>query len=192
MEACGDAVHELMDDIRAVDWLPLDAALERLSRGYERAFLANVGPIALQAAAAAETARRSRAKQPVPEKRRSRRAVPAPAATPPSAPAPAISEPMPEITAPDFAEIAQDERVLVESEDLETGVLEAEAVEIEAAVYAGDFQMVSQSAETEPTVEAEPAAASAPAAIESEATGTDRRAGLSLVRKVRDWLRRAA
>ena len=38
MEACGDAVHELMHDIRAVDWLPLDAALERLSRGYERAF----------------------------------------------------------------------------------------------------------------------------------------------------------
>src|ERR1700749_468205 len=30
MEACGDAAHELMHDIRAVDWLPLDAALERL------------------------------------------------------------------------------------------------------------------------------------------------------------------
>src|SRR6201989_2443851 len=62
METSGEPTHELMDDIRAVDWLPLDAAVERLSRAYERAFLANVGPIALQAAARAEPARRSRAK----------------------------------------------------------------------------------------------------------------------------------
>ena len=32
-----------MDDVRAVDWLPLEDAVERLSRAYERAFLANVG-----------------------------------------------------------------------------------------------------------------------------------------------------
>src|ERR1700684_2275224 len=35
MEADGEPVHELMHDVRAVDWLPLDAAVERLSRGYE-------------------------------------------------------------------------------------------------------------------------------------------------------------
>jgi 8-oxo-dGTP diphosphatase len=52
MEANGGQVHALMRDVRAVDWLPLDAAVERLSRGYERAFLANVGPLALQGAAA--------------------------------------------------------------------------------------------------------------------------------------------
>jgi 8-oxo-dGTP diphosphatase len=179
MEACGDAVHELMHDIRAVDWLPLDAALERLSRGYERAFLANVGPIALQAAASAETTRRSRAKQPVPEKRRSR-AAPS-IAPPPSAPTPAISEPMPDVAAPDFAEAAQDVPVLVESEDLETGTLEAEAVEAEAAVDAGDFQMVPQSAEI----------AVADSANNSDAF-TDRPARRGLVRRVRDWLRRAA
>jgi 8-oxo-dGTP diphosphatase len=86
MQACGEPVHELMHDIKEVDWLPLEAALERLSRGYERVFLANVGPIAL-AAATAETARRSRAKAPAPEKRRSRR--PAPAPTPVIAPPPA-------------------------------------------------------------------------------------------------------
>jgi 8-oxo-dGTP diphosphatase len=181
MEASGDAVHELMHDIRAVDWLPLDGALERLSRGYERAFLANVGPIALQAAASAEIVRRSRAKQPVPEKRRSRRAVPAPAATPPSAPAPAISEPMPDVTASDFAEVAQDVPVLVDSEDLETGAVEAEAVEAEAAVYADEFQMVPQSA-----------AIVAADSADSGAAITDRPARRSLVRKVRDWLRRAA
>src|SRR6202043_3861890 len=53
MEADGEPVHELMNDIKAVDWLPLPDAVERLSRGYERAFLENVGPIAL--AAVAET-----------------------------------------------------------------------------------------------------------------------------------------
>ena len=33
MEAGGERTHELMHDVRAVDWLPLDAAVERLSRG---------------------------------------------------------------------------------------------------------------------------------------------------------------
>src|SRR6267154_868735 len=61
------------------------AAVERLSRAYERAFLANVGPLALEAAAAARYPRRVRVKQPVPEKRRGRRAVaPSPSLTPQS------------------------------------------------------------------------------------------------------------
>jgi 8-oxo-dGTP diphosphatase len=50
MEARGGQVHALMRDVKSVDWLPLDQAVERLSRGYERAFLANVGPLALEAA----------------------------------------------------------------------------------------------------------------------------------------------
>src|SRR3978361_49729 len=45
MEAHGDQARELMNDVKAVTWLPLDEAVERLSRGYERAFLANVGPL---------------------------------------------------------------------------------------------------------------------------------------------------
>ena len=176
MEACGDAVHELMHDIKAVDWLPLDAALERLSRGHERAFLANVGPIALQAAASAEAARRSRAKSAA-EKRRSRRVVPAPAAAPPFTPAPAMSEPMPEVTAPEFAEVALDERALLGSD----GAAEAEAVETEAAVDADEFQMVPQSVEI-----------SAANPADGDDAITDRPARRGLVRKVRDWLRRAA
>ena len=52
MEAHGGQVHALMRDVKAVDWLPLDQAVERLSRGYERAFLANVGPLALEGTAA--------------------------------------------------------------------------------------------------------------------------------------------
>ena len=51
MEANGEQVRQLMDDVRAVEWLPLDAAVVRLSRAYERVFLANVGPLALAAAA---------------------------------------------------------------------------------------------------------------------------------------------
>jgi len=43
METSGGQVYELMDDVRAVDWLPLD-------RTYERAFLEHVGPLALVAA----------------------------------------------------------------------------------------------------------------------------------------------
>ncbi|MBB4261174.1 MULTISPECIES: NUDIX hydrolase [unclassified Bradyrhizobium] len=50
MEADGGPVRKLMNDIKAVDWLPLDDALARLSREYERAFLTQIGPIALAAA----------------------------------------------------------------------------------------------------------------------------------------------
>ncbi|WP_027556864.1 NUDIX hydrolase [Bradyrhizobium sp. Cp5.3] len=50
MEAEGGPVRKLMNDIKAVDWLPLDDAIARLSREYERAFLTETGPIALAAA----------------------------------------------------------------------------------------------------------------------------------------------
>ena len=49
MEAGRDPVRELMRDVKAVEWLPLTDAVDRLSRGYERAFLEQVGPIALSA-----------------------------------------------------------------------------------------------------------------------------------------------
>jgi len=72
MEAAGEQAYELMNDIRAVDWLPLNAAVERLSRSHERVFLANVGPQALSA-----FARRQKAKglaSAAPASRRRRRA----------------------------------------------------------------------------------------------------------------------
>jgi 8-oxo-dGTP diphosphatase len=49
MEASREPVRRLMRDVKAVEWLPLKDAVERLSRGYERAFLEQVGPIALSA-----------------------------------------------------------------------------------------------------------------------------------------------
>jgi 8-oxo-dGTP diphosphatase len=131
MEADGEPVHELMRDVRAVDWLPLDDAVERLSRGYERAFLANVGPIALQAAAQAEQARRSRTKQPAPEKRRPRRAAPPSISEP-------VSEPTPSAPDADLPAVAQDESVVIES-----AAVEAEA----GPAYSEQFRMVPQSGE---------------------------------------------
>src|SRR6202163_4693300 len=78
MEANGEQVRQLMDDVKAVDWLPLDAAVERLSHVYERAFLANVGPLALEAAALARVPR-PKAKPRAPAKPRGRQAgVPRP------------------------------------------------------------------------------------------------------------------
>lgn len=47
MEAADEPSQPLMDDVRAVDWLPLDAAVARLSRDHERTFLEAVGPYAL-------------------------------------------------------------------------------------------------------------------------------------------------
>jgi 8-oxo-dGTP diphosphatase len=86
MEAAPEQAYELMNDIKAVEWLPLDLAVGRLSRAYERAFLSHVGPHALENAALGGASRRAKAKAPVAKKRRSRQAP---------APKPPISEPLP-------------------------------------------------------------------------------------------------
>jgi len=104
MQADGDQVYELMTDIREVDWLPLDAAVDRLSRSYERTFLENVGPIAVDAALADLSRRKAKAapaidaapatKSAPPKKRRARPAVPV--QLPSAVPVPArLAEPMP-------------------------------------------------------------------------------------------------
>jgi 8-oxo-dGTP diphosphatase len=174
METSGEPSHELMDDVRAVDWLPLEAAVERLSRFYEQTFLAHVGPLAL------ELARRPRAKQTAPAKRRSRRVVvpepvrPIPVSdspVPTEVPAPAL--PPPELIGP---EIPQDEPVLQEGE------LEA----ADASIAPMEFEAVTEFAEE---------AFEAPAAearCEDAAARTAKSERVNLVQKVRDWLRRAA
>jgi 8-oxo-dGTP diphosphatase len=81
METHGEQVYELMGDVNAVEWLPLDAAVERLSRAYERVFLANVGPLALEAIAGGRFARQPEARQPIADRRPGRQV----AATPPAA-----------------------------------------------------------------------------------------------------------
>jgi 8-oxo-dGTP diphosphatase len=47
MRANGPPTHELMDDVKAVKWLPLKEAVKTLTRPHEKVFLTHVGPIAL-------------------------------------------------------------------------------------------------------------------------------------------------
>jgi 8-oxo-dGTP diphosphatase len=167
MEACGGQTRELTNDVRAVDWLPLDAALARLSRSYERAFLENVGPIALEA-----FSRRTKAKAPAPKKRRGRPAV-APA-LPPAAPPMPVS-PQPAMELPSL--IVREESPLV----LDDVAIMEDAVE-PTAIAISDQSIEPDTAQPESFAEANDC---------DEASGEDSRPR-SLAQKVRDWLGRAA
>jgi 8-oxo-dGTP diphosphatase len=186
MEAGNKPVRELMHDVRAVDWLPLDSAVERLSRGYERAFLANVGPIALEAVALARTAARPKAKQSAPEKRRPRRVAPPLISEPlPVAPLADSSAPVPDEGTPVVNAATEDHEA--ETQAAETQALEVQALEAQASVDAMEPEMVTQCAEPDST-----AAVIASQSMESGAANPARPARRSLVQKMRDWLRRAA
>jgi 8-oxo-dGTP diphosphatase len=50
MRASPRPVRALMHDVKAVKWLPLNEAIDTLTRVHEKVFLANVGPVALKAA----------------------------------------------------------------------------------------------------------------------------------------------
>jgi 8-oxo-dGTP diphosphatase len=49
MRAVGGPARRLMPDVKAVEWLPLDEAIKRLSRSREQVFLRSVGPVAIKA-----------------------------------------------------------------------------------------------------------------------------------------------
>jgi 8-oxo-dGTP diphosphatase len=167
MEAGGEPSRELMDDVRAVDWLPLDAAVERLTRAYERAFLENVGPLALEAAAVARKPRVK--KQPVLDRRRRQPAeAPQPSLTIPVSVAP---EPEPDLKS----------TAIGSDEPLVAGYDVGDAAASNLSTAAG---MTTQAAEeiSAATI-VEPASA-------DKAPVAGRR--INLVQKVRDWLRRAA
>jgi len=57
MEAESVQTHALMRDIKAVAWLPLEAAIAQLTRSYEQAFLAEIGPMVVETAQTARLAR---------------------------------------------------------------------------------------------------------------------------------------
>jgi 8-oxo-dGTP diphosphatase len=48
MQAVGSAVNQPLDDIKAVEWLPLSVAIERLSLAHEQSFLRNIGRKAIK------------------------------------------------------------------------------------------------------------------------------------------------
>lgn len=169
METSGEQVHELMNDIRAVDWLPLEAAVERLSRVCERAFLANVGPLALEAAAVARRARRPKVKkQPAAAKRRRPQVVAPPAALaiPVSAP------PLPDLPS------------IVLAQDLPP-VSGNDVAEVETSASSVAFELV-----TPPAEEICALTAAEPPSESHAATAEGPR--INLVQMMRDWLRRAA
>jgi 8-oxo-dGTP diphosphatase len=132
MQADDAPAHELMRDVKAVDWLPLADAVDRLSRGYERAFLENVGPIALAAAA---HARKARAKQPAPEKRRTRRTgVTAPPAIAPSPASPLPDQSSPQLAQPDEVTEVIDATATASVDEAQVATTPSFALEIEPVV----------------------------------------------------------
>jgi 8-oxo-dGTP diphosphatase len=170
METSGEQAYELMDDVKAVDWLPLDAAVERLSRGYERAFLANVGPLALEAAALPRFARRPKAKPPGLEKRRGRQGV----AARPSFTIP-VSAPPPDLTS--SANEQEEEQDPFAARDL----VEAR---ISVRPEPGTAAPVAEADPTAPAIE--------PHAIDNgESVGAAPGRRRRLMQTMRGWLRRA-
>jgi 8-oxo-dGTP diphosphatase len=143
MEARGGAVHELMRDVKAVDWLPLADAVDRLSRDYERAFLENVGPIALSAAA---HARKARARQPAPEKRRTRRTgLSAPVVVTPAPASPVTDQPLPPIAQHDDVTTAIDASADAAIDEAQQALAPSFPLEIEpAAVDAAEMRRREQ------------------------------------------------
>jgi 8-oxo-dGTP diphosphatase len=177
MEAGNTQTRELMHDIRAVDWLPLDQALARLSRTYERTFLENVGPLALGV-----LSRRLKAKAQlqaqvqvpavkVPAAKKRRAKAPAPSI----APQLPISGPPPEMPA-----ALAPEPVAITSVVDETPV---EVLAAEPATIADEIEFVPQSdaADSETSDAAMPDAA-------AHAPDADGRVRRSLAQKVRNWL----
>jgi 8-oxo-dGTP diphosphatase len=61
MQVVGDSNGTLMSDIKAVEWLPLAAATERLSLPHEQSFLRHIGPRAVRRAM-----RKAPSRQPLP------------------------------------------------------------------------------------------------------------------------------
>jgi 8-oxo-dGTP diphosphatase len=200
MEAGGEQAYELMDDVRAVDWLPLDAAVARLSRGYERAFLENVGPIAVtvltkklkakaaptlnKAAPAPSKAAPALNKAAPSSKKRRSRPVVTPELPLTASPAPLV---VPSVTLEEspahVGDVVTEETPILPVEPAlgKVTLAEPELAELAATVEEAPVQ---ETAANEPAVPAE----------ESEDGVTDpadseRR---SLAQKVRDWLGRAA
>jgi 8-oxo-dGTP diphosphatase len=174
METSGAQAYELMDDVKAVDWLPLDAAVERLSRTYERAFLEHVGPLALEAAALSRLPRPVRKKQPFAEKRPRRQAAAAPAALPVPVSAPPQTDLVPLAS-------GQDQRPLVDRD----------VVEPETSAAATAPAVAVPSAEEIPAATTVVPAAELQSGNHATAATTHVRR-INLVQKMRDWLRRAA
>lgn len=187
METNGKPTRDLMPDVVAVDWLPLNAAVERLSRDHERAFLANVGPLALEAARRAREKKQVVAEKPP---RRRRAVAPKPA---PVAPGPVPSTPM----APLANDAAVIERDAVQPAASEHPVIEEsppllDDEAIDAGAPEAALEMGQSEAACSDAIVSEAVGPDALPALEDQAASEaqqSRRVGV--VQRVRSWLRRA-
>ena len=186
METQGRPTRELMADVREVDWLPLDVAVERLSREHERAFLANVGPLALESAALAKRSQETRrtpetkqeAKAATPVKRRRRRTV---APKPSPALAPSVG-PLPDVAVPAIAPVQPQ---LSEHEAIGSGPSDLWAMP-ERAQPALETAVAASVPVEQASRDRLPFAPSAVAEKQQQSLRVD------LLRRVKAWLRRAA
>jgi 8-oxo-dGTP diphosphatase len=211
MEAGSTQARELMHDIREVDWLPLDEALVRLSRSYERAFLENVGPLAVNELLRRLKAKAPAAKAPVavkappaikapaPKKRRVKappvtpqlpltEAVPAPVesvdlTSQPAAIEEIVAEALAETTAIETTDI-ETEAPLVDAEFIpQPDIAEGEAQRVDLS--ASEDDQAADAADTSDVTEAD----ESDVTEDGNGTEPERR---SLAQKVRNWLGRAA
>jgi 8-oxo-dGTP diphosphatase len=199
METGGEPAHELMDDVRAVDWLPLEAAVERLSRAYERAFLANVGPLAIEAAALAQ--RRSKARKPPASVKRRRRpsvaprpplTIPATIAPPPDVMPSPIEADLPFMIGNDLVEAESIEAPSVEVQSVEAQSVETQSVETQPVEVASSDGATAPGIAPQPVEEISAVTAAEPEPENEAASATGRDRHVNLVQIVRDWLWRAA
>lgn len=77
MRAGGEPVHSLSDDVKEVKWLPLQQAIDALTRAHEKVFLTHVGSTVLEAAKESVRAK-SKAASRRGKKRRGRKELVAP------------------------------------------------------------------------------------------------------------------
>lgn len=182
MEAQGRPTRELMKDVRAVDWLPLEAALERLSRDHERAFLENVGPLALQSAALGkrshETRRSPETKAAAPVKPRRRRTI-----VPKSSPAlaPSVAS-LPDVVVPVIAPV---QPTFAQHEAIGRGPADLWPTP-------GTAQPASETASAASVPADRIADEAVPFAQTAAAGEKQQRSRVDLLQRVRAWLRRAA
>src|SRR5215467_5264286 len=64
MQAVGESGRKPARDIKAVEWLPLESAIEKLSLPLEQVFLRNIGPRALKHRSESERAMRTARRAP--------------------------------------------------------------------------------------------------------------------------------
>jgi 8-oxo-dGTP diphosphatase len=211
MEAGNTQTRELMNDIRAVDWLPLDEALVRLSRAYERTFLENVGPLAVSVLSRRLKAR-AQAQAPVAKAPPAVKAPPTVKVAsakkrrvkpPVVAPQPSIAEP---VSAPLVEPALLPDVTEMFASDMDVGLdmglgmpeLPSEPELLQAPAPLVDEEFVPQldaseaEAATNELAEADTAEGEAVQEDGDDTPDRDGKARKSLAQKVRNWLGRAA